>query len=470
MPFLLGRESCPSRFLSSAVMAEIESCHHGLSLADAEPQSSPKASPKRDVDDSKQEPAPKSQPKRRKKGTQDAGDAMKKCKRCKQQRASSEFFQGHGHCQECSLTMRNLQNIAKKSGEVEWLRSLEDSEVDKLMQAYNKEKSRAQKERTKVKFNLAMYKERSYQSNGVRKENRRRMMTAEQYYMFAKTVDGGALSQTQAQQKWQDFLQDSSVPQEGEGKNFKLGVPLYMDIVDYDDAGTSREIERQAKLNAKMNAQDHASKVKDLVLTGDREIGRAGARASVLQDAGESVHKLQDIPTQAKKKQKTESETHDGEGGDEELEEESKHDDKETKWFDACAEQAKAARKFGNDLNKAGLRLKTMQGNMMEALDAARAATTTTGKSAVTEMKILDGRLKALTLVYAHSAEDLANHFKELIGRDGADAKSVNTNGSANEQALAFLSLEFGIVCRFFCFLGLATETDPMKPLRRHKV
>lgn len=41
-------------------MAEIESCHHGLSLADAEPQSSPKASPKRDVDDSKQEPAPKS--------------------------------------------------------------------------------------------------------------------------------------------------------------------------------------------------------------------------------------------------------------------------------------------------------------------------------------------------------------------------------------------------------------------------
>ncbi len=437
-------------------MAELESCHHGLDLADAEPQSSPKASPKRDAEDSKQEAAPKAPAKRRKvKANQESSDVMKKCKRCKTQRPSNEFFQGHGHCQDCSLTMRNLQNIAKKSGEVDWLRSLEESEMDKLMQAYNKEKSRAQKERSKVKFNLAMYKERNFQSNGVRKEARRRLMTEEQYYMFAKTVDGGGLSQTQAQQKWQDFLQDPSIPQEGEGKNFKVGVPLYVDIVDYDDAGTTREVERQAKLNAKMTAEDHASKVKDLVLAGDREIGREVARASILQgDVDEAklyVQKLSDIPTHTKKKQKTESDTGDCVGDDDAVEEESKTDDKNRKWFDACAEQAKAARKFVSDLNKSCLRLKTTQGNMQEALDAARAATTTTGKSSATEMKILDGRLKALTLVFSGSPQDLAEHFKDLIGRDGADAKSVNTNGSANEQALVFLGLERFVA--FLCFL-----------------
>ena len=149
--------------------------------------------------------------------------------------------------------MRNLQNVAKRSGETAWLKSLDESQLDSLTQAY-KEKARAHKEeKSKLKFSMTMYKEKTVRQTGIRKEGRRRLMNEEQYYGWAATVEGGLLSRTQAQKKWQELLLDDSAPKEGEGANDQLAIRICTDLIDYDDLAGVKEMEQSAKLSPKLS-------------------------------------------------------------------------------------------------------------------------------------------------------------------------------------------------------------------------
>ncbi|CAK9091028.1 Uncharacterized protein SCF082_LOCUS42902 [Durusdinium trenchii] len=174
-------------------------------------------------------------------------EKTKKCKRCKKGRPVSEFFQGHGNCKGCSKDLKNLENQAKAAKELEWFRSLNDQQLDSLVVAYNKEKLKAEKERRRVKFNMTTYKVRVLSASGVRREARRRLMTEDAFIEFAQTPQGGNLTKSQAERKWQEYKDDPYLVAEGEGKDMKLPIHYTTDIVDYDDVASQREIEQQQK-------------------------------------------------------------------------------------------------------------------------------------------------------------------------------------------------------------------------------
>ncbi|CAK9051345.1 Uncharacterized protein SCF082_LOCUS28197 [Durusdinium trenchii] len=425
-------------------MDDLESCQDGLGLSQAKPKLPSPAK----GESAKEEPAPPP-PKKRRTSANKAGEATeKKCKRCKKMKLCSDFYQGQAQCTDCSQGLRNLQNVAKRSGEAAWLKGLDDAEVDQLLQAYNKEKAKCEKERTKVKFNMSLYRERTIHASGYRKEARRRMMTEDYFYSWAKTSEGGTLSASQAQRKWEEYESDPSTVREGEGKSLKLAIPIFEDIVDYDDVGASREIEQQSRLGNKLSKDQLAEKNKVLVLAGGRRSAPEQDLAhAVMMDqdsSGTLIPKLSALPTKSKKGLAPEAGDSDDDKGQREPGQASASGSsapdgngkpQENKWFDAVAERAKADRKFGQDLQKAVKRLATMDGQMKEAMDIARAEATTCGSAvAVTEMKILDTRNKALSLVRTGTPEELETHINSLLKSE--DAVSVNTNGSAKDASL----------------------------------
>ena len=108
---------------------------------------------------------------------------MKKCKHCKKNKPLSDFYQNQADCKQCSKDMRNLENHARNCNETEWLKN---AEKDALLLAYSKEREHAEKERTKVKFSMTTYKQRTVHAAGVRKEGRRRFMTEHGYYAWSQ--------------------------------------------------------------------------------------------------------------------------------------------------------------------------------------------------------------------------------------------------------------------------------------------
>lgn len=203
------------------------------------------------------------------------GGTLRKCKRCKKSLPADSFYQSQGNCINCSKDLRNLRNIAKANGEVEWFQTLDESALDKLVQAYGKEKEKAVKERTKIKFSMTTYKERKVHAEGTRKEGRRRYMTEEQYYLWARTVDGGCLSKSKAEAKWGEYLDDPNTKRDEEGPNgeLRLAIRVYTEEVDYDDVAGIREVEQQQRLSNKMTNEQLNSKVDNLVLAGEGRVG-----------------------------------------------------------------------------------------------------------------------------------------------------------------------------------------------------
>lgn len=442
IPFLLPQ---------GLILMDLEACDDGFGQVPALAKSRPQSSPKRDAEAAAAEP--KTAAKRRRNSapaSSVASSAEKKCRRCKRMKPTAAFYQSQAQCTDCSQGMKNLQNLAKRTGERQWLRGLDESQLDHLLQSYNKEKARANKERSKIAFNLAAYKEKHFKASGVRKEARRRLMTEEQFYMWAKSAEGGCMSSTQAQQKWDEYMNDPNTPQEGEGKFLKLGVPIFIDLVEYDDAGELREVERQARLGAKLSEEQIQAKAKDLVFGnghGDEQVAERHAAAVMNVGVGEVfVGRLAELPSKSKKAKKTEGADDDDDNEDATPTASGQPGPAKSlaeKWFDASAERAKAGRKFSSDVGKAVKRMEAMRVQMEEALHSARARATATSASAKTEMMILDSRLKALNLVHSGSPDKLDSYVKGLLQSDAADVKSVNTNGTANEQALVNFGIEF---------------------------
>ena len=199
------------------------------------------------------------------------GPVLRKCKRCKKALPTDSFYQSQGNCINCSKDLRNLRNIAKANGEVEWFQSLDETALDKLVQAYGKEKEKAIKERSKVKFSMTTYKERKVHAEGTRREGRRRYMTEEQFAAWAKTVEGGCMSAKKAETKWDEYMDDPLTKRDEEGPNgeLRLAVKVYTEEIDYDDVAGIREVEQQQRLSNKMSAEQLNSKVDTLVLAGE---------------------------------------------------------------------------------------------------------------------------------------------------------------------------------------------------------
>ena len=140
------------------------------------------------------------------------------------------------------------------------MKALSETERTDLVKAYSKEHERATKERSRVKFSIAAYKEATVEQDGVRFEARRRLMTEKVFIEHAQTTEGGNLTKSQAEQKWQEMLGDPKTLKVGEGKAVKCAVVVCTDIVDYSDMANRREVERQQRLSAKMTDEEFRGK------------------------------------------------------------------------------------------------------------------------------------------------------------------------------------------------------------------
>ncbi|CAJ1401414.1 unnamed protein product [Effrenium voratum] len=176
----------------------------------------------------------------------------KKCATCKKKKPVSDFHQQQGTCKPCWNAIRGLKRFAKAQGQEVRLKALSETEHTDLVKAYSKEHERATKERSRVKFSIAAYKEATVEQDGVRFKARRRLMTEKVFIEHAQTTEGGDLTKSQAEQKWQEMLGDPKTLKVGEGKAVKCAVVVCTDIVDYSDMANRREVERQQRLSAKM--------------------------------------------------------------------------------------------------------------------------------------------------------------------------------------------------------------------------
>ena len=381
------------------------------------------------------------------KSAQDLEEKTKKCKRCKKSKALAEFYNNQAGCKQCSKDMKNLENHAKASRETEWFKGLDDGQKDSLLQAYNKEKERAEKERSRVKFNMSVYKQRTLHSTGYRKEGRKRFMTEQAYYAWSRTPEGGSLTQAQSEQKWQEMKDDDKIPSQGSGVEFKLAIPIFDDLIDYDDQAEQREVERQQRLNAKMTQEELDKKTDMLVRSNQRDSATDVKVASALSgtDVAEAGLVLPKLAGLAKSKLFC---GEDDDGNDDPMSSPKGASKDESpnpspKWFDVQAKRAEAQRQLEQVWIKRKTAMDALMTSMREVLDAARTAvgSGSCSKDCKIEMMILHNRLKALELVRNGSEADFAKYVSELRLDAQAGSKSVASGGSAQELTLLHLGL-----------------------------
>ncbi|CAE7489946.1 unnamed protein product, partial [Symbiodinium sp. CCMP2456] len=165
-----------------------------------------------------------------------AAGATKKCADCKKVLPLDEFWEDQGRCKTCSKEKKSVIDMAKRQGELEWFKSLDEKGQVDLSKAYKKAKTHAEKDRTKVKFSVKRYKESVLASTGHRGERRRRLMSEGQFMSWATSDDGDNLSKQQAILKWEEMKADPAFKKEGpKGPKQKIYVPIHKDLIDYED-------------------------------------------------------------------------------------------------------------------------------------------------------------------------------------------------------------------------------------------
>lgn len=380
-------------------------------------------------------------------GDEEEREKTKRCKRCKMVRPLSEFFQGQAGCKPCSKDVTNLENHARSSGEVAWSKGLSEGEMDALLQAYQKERQRASKERTKIKFSMTTYKEKTVHSIGIRKEGRRRMMNHEQYCAWAKTVEGGSLTTQQAENKWNEMEVDPDVPHEGEGSYLQLGIKIYTDLIDYDDHSKQREMERQSKINNKLSQDQLEQKTNALVTaqaSGSQAVKQEVAQAA-LADTPIAAEGLV-LPQVAKLKKRQpqrnmqeDSDAEAGEDGDGGAEDEAEKDSQLPRWFDVQSQIAKNKRQCEAFFTKKGAAMDVLKKSMRECVDSVRsagAALAGTSPPWLVELKICSNRLTALELIRNADQAAYKAYLTSLKAEAPAsDGRSVASSGQDRSRA-----------------------------------
>ena len=167
-----------------------------------------------------------------------AAGATKTCADCKKVLALSDFWEDQGRCKTCSKEKKSLIDMARRQGELEWFKGLDEKGQVDLSKAYKKAKTQAEKDRTKVKFSIKRYTESVVTSTGLRGERRRRLMSETQFIAWATSDEGDNLSKQQAILKWQEMKANPMFKKEGpKGPKQKIYVPIHKDLIDYEDVG-----------------------------------------------------------------------------------------------------------------------------------------------------------------------------------------------------------------------------------------
>ena len=70
----------------------------------------------------------------------------KKCAKCKKELPFDDFNADQASCKECLKTHRNLRQLAQRNAELTWFDNLNETERNRLVKAYAKEKKDAERE------------------------------------------------------------------------------------------------------------------------------------------------------------------------------------------------------------------------------------------------------------------------------------------------------------------------------------
>ncbi|CAE7038123.1 unnamed protein product [Symbiodinium sp. CCMP2592] len=162
--------------------------------------------------------------------------ATKKCAECKKTLPLSDFWEDQGRCKQCSKEKKAVIDLARRQGEIEWFKTLDEKGQVDLGKAYKKAKTQAEKDRTKVKFSIKTYRESVVASAGLRGERRRRLMSESQFIAWATSDDGDNLTRQQAASKWEEMKSDPTYKKEGpKGPKQKIYVPIHKELVDFEE-------------------------------------------------------------------------------------------------------------------------------------------------------------------------------------------------------------------------------------------
>ncbi|CAE7277427.1 unnamed protein product [Symbiodinium sp. CCMP2592] len=311
-------------------------------------------------------------------------------------------------------------------------------------------------------------------------------MTEKRFMTYARSEEGGDLTKSQAEKKWEEMWNSRDYVKRGK----KIAVPIEEDLVDFSEMARKRAIEGEQRLNANMSEEEMQGKLANLVASGDGSLGAGLSIGSLVDslaasggDEGDGAALAaqnifnQELPLpdlhamaagrSASSKQPAASlrrtsfgsnksgtpasaaasdGSDDGSGSDSDDSEESQPEAPKKKaklggkegqgqpgqgqgggkqkWFDVGTEKAKAERQVRETRHRSESKMRTQLAAMKAQLDLSRAASVTN----VVELHIVISRQQALQIIFNGTADD----FK----KSGVDARSVRSSGSANEKAL----------------------------------
>ena len=204
-------------------------------------------------------------------------NVLKTCKRCKKKKPSNNFYASQNDCKECAHHWKNVKLFVKRQDEEEWFKGLSEAEQEALVKAYIKTRSRAEKDRSKIKFSARKYRE---ELDGAKVQHTRRLMNEAQFVKWAQSTEGENMTKKQAEDKWLEMLESPDILKVGD----KCAVKIFTDMVDYSDLSKKRSLDQESKLAGKMTDEDLREKTNNLLLSGSASSGLSLDTLSVADD------------------------------------------------------------------------------------------------------------------------------------------------------------------------------------------
>ena len=168
-----------------------------------------------------------------------------------------------GRCAECSVVERSLMQRARTQGQSAYLKDLKENDEKQfrvMVKACARQKQRAFKEHSKLKFSLSEFREQYATVMGKRYQDICEMLWEGAYLKWCQSAEGGYLTEVEAREGWNALLSNPKVARDNKGPRGRqrLLVPLRTEVVSYTGVKKPKMIDRVAKLSKNMtDAQVH---------------------------------------------------------------------------------------------------------------------------------------------------------------------------------------------------------------------
>ena len=258
------------------------------------------AQPAGDILASKSKPAAKAKGKSSKPlaGRRKSGNSknLRICKACQCKKPESEFALNQAVDMECKRFLDNIGKQARAQGP-DAIRFFQESKADpakckKMLESYKAAYKAwvTNSKQGKVKWCMIQYKESVEAQTGVRLSENQQMMWERQAVLFWQSVDGGCLTEEEAQARWSKLA--ARVGEEGcifdykgpERKPLRLAITREDMVYNYNEVSKKRSVDFLEKAQKKV---DDAGLQKTLkrVMTSHDQIGGSSAVSTIIPDS-----------------------------------------------------------------------------------------------------------------------------------------------------------------------------------------